>query len=486
MPRRRTTTGSLSEVARHLVLPSGIVSTGWPSVRDTAAGFGVTFDPWQDGAGRVILAKRADGSYACTVGGVVLSIPRQVGKTFLIGAIIFALCLLNPGTTVLWTAHRVRTANETFQKMRAFSLRPKVRPHVDDPVLANGEQTIKFFNGSRILFGARERGFGRGFDDVDIVVFDEGQILTENAIDDMLPATLVARNPLVFFVGTPPKPSDPSEVFRAKRDDALSGEDEDTALIEFSADPGADPEDRKQWAKANPSFPGRTSESAILRLKKNLTPESFAREVLGLWDEDDADEIPSAIDMDRWARLHGTAPDGVAVFGVKFSADGASVALAGAIRPETGPLHIEGIDHRPVAAGTKWLVDFLAARKALVVIDGRAGSGALAAALRRAKVPTSRVKRPTTDEAITAHAGFVEAVRAGDITQPDDDALTEAAEVAVRRPIGNQGGWGFQGRTPDDDVTLIESAVLAHWGANTKKKRRGRSSSGNRRAIVPA
>jgi hypothetical protein len=62
----------------------------------------------------VILAKRADGKYAATIGGTGLSIPRQVGKTFLVGAIVFALCLLCPNLTVIWTAHRLRTAEETF------------------------------------------------------------------------------------------------------------------------------------------------------------------------------------------------------------------------------------------------------------------------------------------------------------------------------------------------------------------------------------
>jgi phage terminase large subunit-like protein len=119
--QRPTPPGALAEVARHVVLPTGIVSTGWPAVRDKARDLGVTFDPWQDGAGQVILSKRADGSYACSIGGVVISIPRQVGKTFLIGAIVFALCLLNPGLTVIWTAHHTTTSNQTFQSMQGFA-----------------------------------------------------------------------------------------------------------------------------------------------------------------------------------------------------------------------------------------------------------------------------------------------------------------------------------------------------------------------------
>src|SRR5690554_7937752 len=73
----RPGTGRLSEVAKYLVRPSGIVSTGWGPVRRRCEALGVGFDPWQDGAGRLILAKRADGRYAATVGGVGVS---EIGR----------------------------------------------------------------------------------------------------------------------------------------------------------------------------------------------------------------------------------------------------------------------------------------------------------------------------------------------------------------------------------------------------------------------
>ncbi|EUA66061.1 hypothetical protein I541_5677 [Mycobacteroides abscessus] len=59
-----------------------------------------------------------------------------------------------------------------------------------------------FTNGSRILFGARESGFGRGFSDVDILVFDEAQIMTEGTLEDMAQRRTWLRNPLTFMMGT--------------------------------------------------------------------------------------------------------------------------------------------------------------------------------------------------------------------------------------------------------------------------------------------
>ena len=174
----RTSKPRLSDIAKHLILPEGITSTGWPVVRDRAKTFGLSCDRWQDGLGRAILAKRKSGLYAAGIDNVQVSMPRQVGKTWLFGAIVFALCTLNEGLFVLWTAHRTRTTDETFAAMKGLALKPEIAPYIDGPPRqANGQQAIRFTNDSRILFGAREGGFGRGFAGVDVVVFDEAQIL---------------------------------------------------------------------------------------------------------------------------------------------------------------------------------------------------------------------------------------------------------------------------------------------------------------------
>src|SRR5690606_3567528 len=149
----------LSEVARHVVIPEGIVDTLWFEVEERCREFGDTFDVWQDGLGQVALGIRADGTFAATVGGITFSIPRQVAKTFIVMRIVVALCTLFPNLTVLWTAHRLRTATNTFQKMKAMCLRPTVRPYIKAGTNqgtairdANGEQEIPFTTGSRILF----------------------------------------------------------------------------------------------------------------------------------------------------------------------------------------------------------------------------------------------------------------------------------------------------------------------------------------------
>jgi hypothetical protein len=473
-PRTRSTTPRLSEVARHVVAPTGIVSTGWPAVRDKAAELGIEFDPWQHGAGQLILAKRADGKYAATIGGTALSIPRQVGKTFLVGAIVFALCLLNPGLTVIWTAHRLRTAAETFDKMQGMARRKKIAPHVAKVVLGSGEEEVQFTNGSRILFGARERGFGRGFDEVDVLIFDEAQILTENAIDDMIPAMNQSRQPsggLQLYMGTPPKPTDPGEVFTRMRTEALSGEDEDTGYIEFSADPDfvpsespapMRPEDWEQIARANPSFPKRTPREAILRMRKKLTAESNLREGYGIWDDPNRRKT-NVFGRGVWEQGEREArPDDLKLgaLGVAATLDQShSAIVAGAA--DGDDRWVKPLRHGP---GTGWVVEACVELQSAygvdVVIDGRGPAAVLIPTLERAGV---RLRTMTTGNVLDACAGIETLVRDGHLLYEPAPELNAAVDGAVKRDVGDRWAWGRRKST--SDISPLEAATSAVWAA---------------------
>jgi len=472
---RQTKLTPLDDIARHVVRPSGIVSTGWPAVRDTCAKFGVIFDDWQIEATRLILAKRSDGTYACSIGGAVMSIPRQVGKTYMVGAIVFALCLNTPGTTVLWTAHRLRTGNETFAKMRTFADRKAIKPHVEQIFIGSGTGEIVFANGSRILFGARERGFGRGFDDVDVEVFDEAQILTDSAIDDMVPASNTAANPLLFFIGTPPKPKDPSEVFTAKRNEALSGKDEDTAYIEFSADEDASPDDQTQWAKANPSHPLRTPDTAMKRMRKNLTLESFMREALGIWGEIDADEDPKSISLATW--------DGLAISPDFATYDFATARMAVAASEDRGwcsitvaGINAKGFSQLKVVAGrvgTDWVATRAAELhkqlgnpEAVSIVKG----DPLAAELKLAGVPVFEVGpgelATLTQKIIDATKGTAPTIR-----HQGEPELRKSIEIALLKPFGQAGVIWAQRATAGDISPLTASTMaFGRLGVESEKK----------------
>lgn len=493
-------TPRLSEAARHLKIPAGVVTTGWPAVEAKCAQLGVRFDPWQQGCGRVILGKRADGRYAATVGGITMSIPRQVGKTYLVGWIVFALCLLYPGMTVLWTAHRTRTATRTFQSLAGMARRPKVKPFVlhNGVRSTNGEQEIRFRNGSVIMFGAREQGFGRGFDAVDIEVFDEAQILSDKALEDMVAATNQSRHPfgaLLFFMGTPPRPVDPGEVFRGKRDKALSGKLLDGVYIELSGDPDADPDDLDQVRKANPSFPTRTPLEAILRMRENLpADDSYLREALGIWDATGAGW--RVIPRDVWIRQadEESLPVDRLSLGIEVAPDmvAASVSLAG--QRSDGGWHVELDEHR---SGALWLPGYvkrlLAANPQVRAVVGDVG-GPLQALLEqrgdrwilsgtRIAVTPMRVKDLGTGCTLL-RSGVID----GSVRHLGQPQLDMAVEVAGKRILADTGMWVWSRSTSAAVITPIQSATWALIGAQRSRVRRPggatNQTSTGRRAVV--
>ena len=501
-PTRRSAP-KLSEAARHVVIPSGIETTGWPAVRAKGAELGLHFDPWQDGTGRVALGKRADGKYAATVGGIVMSIPRQVGKTYFVGALVVILCILFPGLKVVWTAHRTRTATNTFRSMQGMARRKKVAPHVDHIRTANGEQEIAFRNGSLIMFGAREQGFGRGFDEVDVEVFDEAQILTEKALEDMIAATNQSRHPhgaLLFYMGTPPRPVDPGEVFAAKRAKALAGESSDMVYIECSADEDADPDDQEQWAKANPSYPTRTPHEAMLRMRANLpADESFLREGLGIWDAAKGSGVIPAPSWRDQADEHSIAADCHAL-GVECGPDlaWASVALAG--QRADGDWHVELEDDQHTRGrGVAWLVPHLEATLKLnpqiraVVVDVAGPVSALleqyAPGKWRFKGTRIEVTPVKVAELGAGCARVLDGIVTGWLWHIGQPQLTGAALPAGKRALGDTGMWVWSRKTAESDITPIQASTLALIGAQMARPRRpyragaGRSS-GGRRAVV--
>ncbi|AON96661.1 terminase [Mycobacterium phage Paola] len=456
----------LSEVARHVIKPEGIVSTSWPAVRhECNVNMRLFFDQWQDDLGKLVCAKRSDGLFAADM--FAMSVPRQTGKTYFLGALVFALCKMNAGTTVIWTAHRTRTAAETFKSMQALSLREEIAPHIEQVLTGNGKEAVLFTNGSRILFGAREKGFGRGFAKVDVLIFDEAQILTENAMDDMVPATNASPNALILLAGTPPKPTDPGEVFTNLRLEAINGESTDVGYVEISADEDAEPDDVTQYPKMNPSYPHRTSLRSIQRMRKALSWDSFRREAMGIWDK--VSVHAQVIKPARWREMAdelgpdpGIKPNAL---GVDMS-HGRQISIGACWNLSDGEddewRHIEQVwAGADTDAAIEWIVE-RAGRRMPVIIDGASPAAALAPELKARKVKV----RITSAGDMAKACGLVVAGADGDtLTHGDQEDVSKALTGAKKRAIRDAGGWGWDRRDPESIIHPLVAVTLALLGA---------------------
>lgn len=486
-PKMATSTLRLSEYAKKFTYPSGIKRTVWPRVEAKGLELGLGFDWWQSQLGAVCLGYGDDGQYVATIGGIGMSIPRQVGKTYFVLALLVILCILFPGLQVVWTAHHLRTSTKTFTSLRGICRRKKVAPHIRAMRSANGEQQVEFANGSTIMFGARSQGFGRGFDEIDVEVFDEAQILDAKALEDMIAATNQARHEhgaLLFFMGTPPRKADPAESFRQRRQEAWAGDTEDTIWLELSADPNSAAEDESQWPAMNPSYPLRTARESLLRLRKNLKDDdSWNREGRGIWDPIGGKGV---IPRDFWAAVGDemSFPVGSYALGVHVGPDGrwASAALAG--QRDDGKWHIELDESKE---GSAWVVPYVKARLErnpirAVVADAGSPTQAILDDFARAKI---KVTTPTVREVGASHTRVLEAIVTGQVVHTRQPQMTTAAQIAGKRSIGTSGLWVFHPLSSSDDITPIQAGTLALWGAqNTDVKRPGRSHEGEKRRAV--
>lgn len=496
----------LSEIAKVLILPEDTDTTEWPSIRDSAGDMGIVFDRWQADAISASLCKNHKGVYSASVGGIGWSFPRQVGKTFTLGGMLFALAREIPGLLVLWTSHHTRTTAETFGSMKLMAARPLVKPYIDTVRSANGQEAIIFKNGSRILFGARDQGFGLGFAAVDVIVFDEAQRLNERTRVDMIPAANRPTNPagsLIFYIGTPPRPTDRGEAFTDMRDSARNGKATDTLWVELGAPDDADPDDQNAWRKANPSFPVHTPLESMLRMRKHLgDDESWKREALGIWDPLVAKGVIPAPSWEAQGDP-GSVAAGEVSLGVEVGPDlaWASISLAGR-RPGGEGWHIElDDDQHTRGRGVEWLVPSLRrlvdANPQIRGITVDVG-GPIAALLNERKRPNQdsvwtfkddpglEVTPVKVQELGQGCSTLLSGIITGFIWHIDQPQMNAAALSARKRMLADSGLWVWHRASAESDITQIQSATLALIGAQKEKPRKpGRSSAPDSKNTKP-
>jgi hypothetical protein len=407
-----------------------------------------------------------------------------VGKTFTVGNLVIGLCLEFPGARWIWTSHHNRTTTNTFRSFQGMVTRKKIAPLLAPNGIrtANGEQEIRFANGSIIMFGAREQGFGRGMDEIDGEVFDEAQILTMKALEDMVPATNQARHPhgaLVFFLGTPPRLTDPGEAFSAKRERAISGKSTDQMYVELSAEADADLDDRSQWAVMNPSFPHRTPLESMLRMRENMPDEdSWRREAMGIWPNFGG----GLITAEQWAVLtdKSSTPVDPVSFGVYVNRDRTKTAIGVAAYRADGLIHVGVI---PAAHGSK--VDSLPGtgwiparvkelsdkwKPCATVIDGMSAAASLITTIEESGVS---VEKTTAGDLARACGNFYDAVVEQTLRHTGAAGLAVSVVSGKQRDLSDSWAWDRKDRAADITqlvaVTLALHGLIEH-GRPTKSK----------------
>lgn len=464
-----------SQEPRVRVEPARVSSDG-ELAAELMAAYAYRLDPWQRTVVDCWLGRDELGEYNVTSAG--LAVPRQNGKNVCLEAReLFGMVVL--GERILHTAHQVVTSKKSFRRLAAiFTNRkhPEMMALVRHIRQVNGEEGIELTNGGSIEYSTRSRERGRGFDGISLLVYDEAQELTDDQMEAVM-ATLAASTTTtrqIIYTGTPPYPGAPGAAFRRRRMISTTNPGAHDAWHEWSVEApdidSIDIEDRTLWSRANPAMGIRLTESFTAEEMSTLSRDGFARERLGWWSPVLANVIDYAIPAEIWDGCVSEAPkpEGKTAYGVKFSADGAEVCLAGAVIPASGPARISLIERKPTGVGTRWLAEWLCerySRASCVVIDGRNGADVLVDRIADTWKIRGSVVRPSGREVVAAAGTLSDALAERTVSWfKGQEALRDSAVTSVKRPIA--GGWGFGG----DNSPPIEAAALALWGAKTSKR----------------
>lgn len=454
--------------------------------------------PWQRHVLYDLAARDDCGRPVYTTAGLL--VPRQNGKNLCLEVYelyVTAVC----GWHVLHTAHQLRTASKSWQRLCKYfeddDTHPEMSALVKRISRVNGEKGIFLKNGGSIEFTARSRGSNRGYDDIQLVVFDEAQELTSEQLEAVM-YTLSASSTgerQMIFTGTPPTERTPGDVFENARKSARSDDPAPGTLwLEWSAEKRL-PDDAT-WHDAveaaylaNPSLGYLIQEGAVRDEFGSDTPVGFSVERLAWWPVHAAKQL-HVISSDMWAasavsemdektlvRLRSkNARHTITAYGIKCAHDEKSYALCGARKDADGRVLVELIKTAETDGGTRDLAQWIAERRktaACVVIDGAGTASALVDNLTHipgVKLPKDFIVRASARDIVASSAGFLDGLKTHRIYHGDQKELEASALGVIERPIGRS-GFGF-GAIEGEHVTstATEAAALAAWGARTTKR----------------
>jgi phage terminase large subunit-like protein len=436
-----------------------------------SASYGLPPDEWQELVLADWLARSGRGGrFASLTCG--LSVPRQNGKNAVIEMReLFGMVSL--GERFLHTAHEVKTARKAFLRLASFFENSRKYPElaelVQDVRRTNGQEAILLTNGGGVEFVARSKGSGRGFT-VDVLVCDEAQELSDDALEALMPTTSAAPqgNPQWIFTGTPPGPTANGEVFTRTRDDALSGQSRRLCWHEWSCLGAVDLDDPLMAASANPALGGRLHWDVVQGERARFSDEGYARERLGMWSSAASHRVISA---DSWSIVaDSNLRDGgreVAV-ALDVSPDRSTATLASASWTVDGLPYVDVVESRRGEPdwGIQRFVDLCERHDVrAVVVDGASAAFSLVDPLRQRGIT---VTVTTARQMAAAFGGFYDAVMDGKVRHLDQPPLNAALASARKRSIGDS-GFGWSRKDSESDITPVTAATLALWGLTSSE-----------------
>lgn len=416
--------------------------------------------PWQRLAADVALEILPNGRFAYK--RVIITVPRQSGKTTMTLLVGGHRTLTTPEGKIWYTAQTGQSARERF----ISDLVPPMRD------LMAGAVTVKRGAGdTRLQFPALGSQFRphppndeylHG-EQSDLNLVDEPWAFTEaqglGLVQAFLPTQNTRPNAQTFYLSTM---GDADSVWwHSLVDEARTGADPRTCIIDYGLDESRDPDDVDAVIAAHPAV-GHTIEPEVIRAAHAaMPPAEFARAYANIRTSTrvavfDPETVARVLDAEATI-----ADDSPVSFGAAVSWDRSRAVIAAAGRDLSGRIVCEIIDARP---GYRWAVDELQRlevdhRPRVMLVDARSPASTIATAPELADTITI----PDARAVASGTAGFMDLVTAGTIGLRYDAEVARAFDVLATRVVGELGTM-FDRRHSAGSIAHLEAMMLAVAG----------------------
>lgn len=408
---------------------------------------------------------------------VVITTPRQVGKTTIDGIQSTTNCLLGPDRRAWYTAQDGTKAREVFRGYMDQFEKSTFAPVFPRLLRGNGAEMMQSVRGSeyRPFVPNAESLHSK---QADRVTLDEVWTYTKaqgNAIIQAADAPMSTRlattghEPQLIIMST--EGTLESEWYNPLLDElrerVKQGDpDPDTFFVDFGLREGEDPTDLETVARRHPGF-GYLFNMASLRKRY----ASYQGDVSGFaraYGNVRQGSIERVIPAHTWAagRISAQIPEDASVaIGAAVGVDDADACITiTGYHPEYGKITevIEG-GHR---AGSSWAllrlkeVQANAGYPVPVAIDDHGPSAYLHDQARRAGLPL--VEGTTATAYATACSAVLTGLETGEWRFVTHDALEAASELAARRWI-QDGAWVWGRRASSGSIAALEAATWSSW-----------------------
>ena len=430
------------------------LSTYGPAVDAVMGALGIPPLPWQSLVNAVAGEVSPDGTWRYPT--VILTVPRQAGKTALLGGQLVHRLLTFDGLRAYYTAQNGLAAVDAYSEWVGV-----LKSRMPDRFVtraSQGRQAIFFEprNSSvRIFSPTPDALHGR---QSDLVVLDECWSHDEDRGDAILqaivPTQATRKMRQTWLVSTAgDETSDWWRKWVDKGRASLDNPDSGIAYFEWAAPEDTDPADRDSWPLFHPAYGLTQTHDSFEIALEQLGPTQFRRAYLNLWPESATSWRQAWFTCDTGHRIPTDAP---VVFGIDSCPRHSKAAIVAAAHLDDGRAAIELVDYRD---GIDWVVPRiveLAQRHGATVALTR--TGPLGFLIPDLEAHALRLQVISTAGYGDAVSRYQTNVVAGHISHPSDPQL-DAAVANTQDATAERPTW--RRRDHRVDISASVAAALA-------------------------